>query len=84
MKLHQVRKPTHSMRENTTCPRCGQPIMVAEVEDYNPMISRPVEQEIICPQCDGLIATLISLRRVFSYPAPVGDYEAEAVENPTN
>jgi hypothetical protein len=72
--LHRISKPIHSMSEHPNCPRCGQLIIVTEVEDYNPMISRPVEQEIVCPQCNGFIATLTSYRRVFTYKAPVGDY----------
>jgi hypothetical protein len=88
VKLHEVQKPIHSMLEHPACPRCGQPIMVTEIEEYQPMISRPVEQEIVCPQCDGFIATLMSYRRVFTYKAPVGDYtddlDAEGVERPTN
>jgi predicted amidophosphoribosyltransferase len=76
------------MLEHPICPRCGQPIIVTEIQDYAPMISRPVEQEIVCPQCDGFIATLTSYRRVFTYKAPMGDYaedlQAEAIENPTD
>jgi hypothetical protein len=88
MNLHKVSKPLHPMCEHPTCPRCGQPIVVTEIEDYTPMLSRPVEQEIVCPQCDGFIATLVSFRRVFTYKAPVGDYaegfQTETIENPTD
>ena len=77
MNLYQVSKPIHSMREHQNCPRCGQPIIVTEVEDRQPTIFHPVEQEIVCPQCDGFIATLSSYKRVFTYKAPVGDYADE-------
>jgi ribosomal protein S27AE len=39
MILHRVCKPIHSMCEHPTCPRCGQPILVAEIDDHNPTIS---------------------------------------------
>jgi hypothetical protein len=81
MILHRVCKPIHSMCEHPTCPRCGQPILVAEIDDHNPTISKPVEQEIICPQCDGFISTLFSLKRVVTYQAPVGDYAEESVDS---
>jgi hypothetical protein len=41
------------------------------------MFSRPVEQEIVCPQCDAFIATLSSYRGVFAYKGAVGDYGVE-------
>jgi len=83
--LHQVCKPLHSMREHPTCPRCGQPVMVAEIEDPDSNIITPLEQEIVCPQCGGFISALMSLKRVVTYQAPIGEYadeiEAEIQEN---
>ncbi len=52
--------------------------MVVEIEDLSSDNSTPVEQQIVCPQCGGFIAALLSLRRVLAYPAPVGDYYDEA------
>jgi hypothetical protein len=73
----RVRKPIHSMCEQPHCPRCGQPILVAEIEEPESKLFSPVEQEIVCPQCYGFIAALMSLKRVVTFPAPVGDYADE-------
>jgi len=58
--------------------------LVTEIEDPDSKIFSPVEQEIVCPQCGGFISALMSLKRVVTYQAPVGDYcdevEAEVEE----
>jgi ribosomal protein S27AE len=74
MNLYQLSRPVHTMCEHPNCPRCGQPILVTEIEDPDSKICSPVEQEIVCPQCGGFISALTSLKRVVTYPAPVGDY----------
>jgi hypothetical protein len=74
MSLHRVCTPVHTMSELPHCPRCGQPIMVAEVDEPESRLFTPVEQQIVCPQCYGFIAALMSMKRVVTYPAPVGDY----------
>ena len=53
--------------------------MVAEIDEPESRLFSPVEQEVVCPQCYGFIAALMSLKRVVTYPAPVGDY-ADFVE----
>jgi hypothetical protein len=65
------------MSERARCPRCGQPIFVAEVDEPESRLFTPVEQPIVCPQCYGFISALMSLKRVVTYPAPVGDYKDE-------
>jgi hypothetical protein len=77
MSLHKLCTPVHTMREQPHCPRCGQPIMVAEIEEPESRLFAPVEQQIVCPQCYGFISALMSLKRVVTYPAPVGDYVDE-------
>lgn len=82
MSFCQVSGQLHSMCQHPSCPRCGQPVLVAEIEDPDSMIFSPVEQEVVCPQCGGFISAMMSLKRVVTYQAPVGDYvdeiEAEA------
>jgi NAD-dependent SIR2 family protein deacetylase len=80
MILHRVSTPIHSMCEHPHCPRCGQPILVAEIDEPESKLFSPIEQQIVCPQCYGFIAALISLKRVVTYPAPVGDYMDELEE----
>jgi hypothetical protein len=77
MILPRVYTPVHAMSEQPHCPRCGQPIRVAEVDEPESKLIAPIEQQIVCPQWYGFIAALMSLKRVVTYPAPVGDYMDE-------
>ena len=52
--------------------------MLIEIEGPASDSCMPVEQQIVCPQCGGFISTLISVKRVLAYPAPVGDYYDDA------
>jgi hypothetical protein len=67
--LFPIATPAFPLYAETHCPRCGQAIQVAELEGPHPPISRPVEQQIICPECAGFIATVTSAKMVFAYRA---------------
>jgi hypothetical protein len=78
MKPLTLSTPIHRMSERPACSRCGQPVVVVEIEDPALDISPALEQQIVCPQCRACISALMSFKRVLAYPAPVGDYQDEA------
>ena len=77
MKENKISKRAISVNEHPKYTRYVQPILVAELKDYHLIISRPVEQDIVCPRCHAVIATMSSYRRLLAYKAPVGDYGIE-------